>query len=133
MVERYVVDKMEYPGLINKIKIKAHLDISEKRLPQDGRIFFEEGGQKFDIRVSVLPTLYGEKVVMRLLSNDATNVDIKAVGFSEEDLSNYMEGVKKPNGIILISGPTGSGKTTTLYATLKILNKKTTKTKNDSA
>ena len=126
MVERYVVDKMEYPGLINKIKIKAHLDISEKRLPQDGRIFFEEGGQKFDIRVSVLPTLYGEKVVMRLLSNDATNVDIKAVGFSEEDLSNYMEGVKKPNGIILISGPTGSGKTTTLYATLKILNKKTT-------
>ena len=126
MVERYVVDKLEYPGLINKIKIKAHLDISEKRLPQDGRIFFEEGGQKFDIRVSVLPTLYGEKVVMRLLSNDATNVDIQAVGFSDEDLKNYMEGVKKPNGIILISGPTGSGKTTTLYATLKILNKKTT-------
>ncbi len=126
MVERYLVDKLEYPGLVNKIKIKAHLDISEKRLPQDGRIFFQEGNQKFDIRVSVLPTLYGEKVVMRLLSNDATNVNIEKVGFSKADLENYLEGVKKPNGIILISGPTGSGKTTTLYATLKLLNKKTT-------
>jgi general secretion pathway protein E/type IV pilus assembly protein PilB len=126
MVERYVLQKEEYPALINKIKIKANLDIAEKRLPQDGRIFFvtNEGG-KFDIRVSVLPTLYGEKVVLRLLSNDATNIDIYKLGFTKFDLDNYLEGIKRPNGILLISGPTGSGKTTTLYATLKLLNKPT--------
>jgi type IV pilus assembly protein PilB len=126
MVERYVVPKEEYPALINKIKIKASLDIAEKRLPQDGRIFFQTNeGSKFDIRVSVLPTLHGEKVVLRLLSNDATDIDIHKLGFTEFDLDNYLEGVKRPNGILLISGPTGSGKTTTLYATLKLLNKAT--------
>lgn len=126
MVERYVVDKIEYPSLINKIKIMSNLDISEKRLPQDGRIFFTtHQGNKFDIRVSVLPTLHGEKVVLRLLSNDATNIDIYKLGFSDFDLNNFLEGVKRPNGILLISGPTGSGKTTTLYATLKMLNKST--------
>jgi type IV pilus assembly protein PilB len=123
MAERYVLNKGEYPTLINKIKIMSNLDISEKRLPQDGRIFFAAGTHKFDIRVSVLPTLYGEKVVMRILSNDATNIDIKQLGFGDIELQNYLEGVKRPNGIILISGPTGSGKTTTLYATLKLLNK----------
>lgn len=125
LVERYVLNKEEYPSLINKIKIMSNLDIAEKRLPQDGRIFFERRGSKFDIRVSVLPTLHGEKVVLRLLSNDATNIDINALGFSEFDLKNFMEGVRRPNGILLISGPTGSGKTTTLYATLKVLNKTT--------
>ncbi len=123
MVERYKLDKKEYPSLVNKIKIMSNLDIAEKRLPQDGRIFFAYQGNKFDIRVSVLPTLHGEKVVLRLLNNDATNIDIQKLGFSEFDLTNYMEGVKRPNGILLISGPTGSGKTTTLYATLKLLNK----------
>lgn len=122
LVERYVINQTDYPSLINKIKIKSNLDIAEKRLPQDGRIFFKKGKEKFDIRVSVLPTLHGEKVVMRLLNNDATNIDIKSLGFSEKELKNYLEGVKKPNGIIYISGPTGSGKTTTLYATLKLLN-----------
>jgi general secretion pathway protein E/type IV pilus assembly protein PilB len=81
---------------------------------------------KFDIRVSVLPTMYGEKAVLRLLSNDATNIDIRRLGFSERQLHDYMEGVKNPHGILLISGPTGSGKTTTLYATLKMLNKEST-------
>lgn len=123
LMERYILDKNEYPAIINKLKIMANLDIAEKRLPQDGRIFFNQNGQKFDIRVSVLPTLHGEKVVLRLLSNDATNIDIYKLGFSEFDLSNYLEGVRRPHGIILISGPTGSGKTTTLYATLKLLNK----------
>lgn len=125
MVERYVLKKTEYPALINKIKIMANLDIAEKRLPQDGRINFKEGEEAFDIRVSVLPTLHGEKVVLRLLNNNAANIDLNHVGFSDFDLANYLQGVKRPNGIILISGPTGSGKTTTLYATLKYLNKET--------
>ncbi|MCK4664209.1 MAG: type II/IV secretion system protein [Bacteroidales bacterium] len=123
LVERYILNKNEYPALINKVKIKSNLDIAEKRLPQDGRIFFETGTDKFDIRVSILPTLHGEKIVMRLLSKDATDIDINKLGFSDIQLDNYLEGIKKPNGIILISGPTGSGKTTTLYATLKVLNK----------
>ncbi|MBN2520427.1 MAG: type II/IV secretion system protein [Bacteroidales bacterium] len=122
LIERYIIPKEEYPAIINKIKIKSHLDIAEKRLPQDGRIYFENGDEKFDLRISVLPTLYGEKIVMRLLSKDSTNIDINQLGFQADQLEYYMEGVKKPHGIILISGPTGSGKTTTLYATLKILN-----------
>ncbi|MBL7883525.1 MAG: type II/IV secretion system protein [Bacteroidia bacterium] len=126
LIERYSIGKNEYPSLINKIKIKSNLDISEKRLPQDGRIFFNTDGHKFDIRVSVLPTLHGEKIVLRLLSNDAANIDIEKLGFTEKELDDYLEGIKKPHGIILISGPTGSGKTTTLYATLKILNKEKT-------
>lgn len=125
MVERYVLKKTEYPALINKIKIMANLDIAEKRLPQDGRINFRNEDLQFDIRVSILPTLHGEKVVLRLLNNNAGNIDINHVGFSPFDLDNYLQGVKRPNGIILISGPTGSGKTTTLYATLKYLNKET--------
>jgi general secretion pathway protein E/type IV pilus assembly protein PilB len=125
MVERYLLKRDEYPALINKIKIFANLDIAEKRLPQDGRINFKHQDQQFDIRVSVLPTLFGEKVVLRLLNSDATNIDLNTLGFSAFDLDNYLQGVKKPNGILLISGPTGSGKTTTLYATLKLLNKET--------
>jgi general secretion pathway protein E/type IV pilus assembly protein PilB len=125
LVERYLLDKSEYPAIINRIKILSGLDIAEKRLPQDGRINFKTDQHQFDIRVSVLPTLYGEKVVLRLLNNDATNIDLFTLGFSETDLKYYLEGVKRPNGIVLISGPTGSGKTTTLYATLKLLNKNT--------
>jgi general secretion pathway protein E/type IV pilus assembly protein PilB len=125
MVERFVLRKNEYPALINKIKITANLDIAEKRLPQDGRINFKSEREQFDIRVSILPTLHGEKVVLRLLNNNAADIDLEKVGFSKFDLANYMQGIKRPNGIILISGPTGSGKTTTLYATLKHLNKET--------
>jgi type IV pilus assembly protein PilB len=123
LVERYVIPYHEYPALINKIKIKSQLDISEKRLPQDGRINYEQGGNKIDIRVSILPTLHGEKVVLRLLNKDAAQIDLERLGFNNKQLDEYIEGVKNPNGIVLISGPTGSGKTTTLYATLKLLNK----------
>jgi type IV pilus assembly protein PilB len=126
LIEKYVIHSDDYPALVNKLKIKANLDIAEKRLPQDGRISFENIGNKFDIRVSLLPTLHGEKIVMRLLSKDATNIDINELGFDKKQLHDYLEGIKKPNGIILISGPTGSGKTTSLYATLKILNEEKT-------
>jgi general secretion pathway protein E/type IV pilus assembly protein PilB len=123
LVERYVLTKVEYPALVNQIKILSNLDIAEKRLPQDGRIFYHRNEDRFDIRVSVLPTLHGEKIVMRILSQDATRIDIQALGFDQLDLQRYLEGIRRPTGILLISGPTGSGKTTTLYATLKLLNK----------
>lgn len=118
LIEKYRIEKAEYPEIVNRVKIESNLDITEKRLPQDGRINMKE----FDIRVSVLPTLHGEKIVLRILSRDASQVDLNYLGFAEEEKINYLEGVRKPNGIVLISGPTGSGKTTTLYATLKILN-----------
>lgn len=125
MVERHLLKSEDYPALINKIKIKAELDIAEKRLPQDGRINFSHQHYQFDIRVSVLPTLYGEKVVLRLLNNDAAGIELDSLGFGDADLANYLQGAKRPNGLLLISGPTGSGKTSTLYATLKLLNKET--------
>ena len=123
LVERYHIPQNAYPAIINKIKILANLDIAEKRLPQDGRIHFKHGEMAFDIRVSVLPTLYGEKIVLRLLNQDASHIQLDQLGFAPQDMQHYLEGVKKPNGMLLISGPTGSGKTTTLYATLKLLNK----------
>ncbi|MDO3645232.1 GspE/PulE family protein [Mucilaginibacter sp. L3T2-6] len=125
MIERYILKKEDYPALVNKIKILSGLDIAEKRLPQDGRINFKQNGGQFDIRVSVLPTLFGEKIVLRLLNNNATDIDLYKLGFSENDLDNYLHSLKKTNGMLLISGPTGSGKTTSLYATLKLLNKQT--------
>lgn len=123
LVERYTVKSAEYPSLINKIKIRANLDIAEKRLPQDGRIKFKKGKLDFDIRVSILPTLYGEKAVLRLLVKNEELLHTDQLGFDPIQLQNYREGIRNHNGIILISGPTGSGKTTTLYATLKELNK----------
>ena len=120
--EKYTVELEDYPELVNKIKIKSNLNITEKRLPQDGRISFE----KFDVRVSILPTLHGEKIVLRILSRDASQIDLDYLGFADNEQKLYLEGVNKPNGIVLISGPTGSGKTTTLYATLKLLNKEKT-------
>jgi len=123
LVERYHLPQTDYPALINRIKIMAGLDIAEKRLPQDGRIFFVVNTHKTDLRVSVMPTLYGEKVVLRLLSSDATTVELSSLGFQQQDLATYLEGVRRPKGLLLISGPTGSGKTTTLYATLKLLNR----------
>lgn len=123
LIEKYEIPVSDYPSFINRIKIQSSLDIAEKRLPQDGRIFFNQNGIKIDIRVSILPTLYGEKAVLRLLGSDATDIDLESLGFKQKEFAYYMDGVCQPNGIVLISGPTGSGKTTTLYGTLKVLNK----------
>jgi len=122
LLEKYIVPLNEYPIIVNRIKIMAGMDISEKRLPQDGRITIDTDASEFDIRVSALPTLFGEKIVLRLLSKDATSIHLDGLGFTKEEIKTYRESIKNPNGIILISGPTGSGKTTTLYATLKELN-----------
>ncbi|MEX0274651.1 MAG: GspE/PulE family protein [Flavobacteriaceae bacterium] len=122
LLEQFTIANAEYPTIINKIKIKANLDIAEKRLPQDGRISMGTKGTEFDIRVSTLPTLHGEKLVLRILSKDSGNLSLEALGLNDLELARYREGVRHPNGIVLISGPTGSGKTTTLYATLKYLN-----------
>ncbi len=122
LLERYTINHSEYPKIVNRIKIMAGLDISEKRLPQDGRINIATSDGDFDIRVSSLPTLHGEKLVLRILSKNSVNIQLENLGFTEEELRTYKSAVKKPNGIVLISGPTGSGKTTTLYATLKLLN-----------
>lgn len=122
LVERFIIPKNDYPEFVNKLKIMSNLDIAEKRLPQDGRIMIKEGNRQFDLRVSVLPTLYGEKVVLRLLSDESSALSIEKLGLSGKQKSVYLNAIAKPHGIILISGPTGSGKTTTLYATLKELN-----------
>ncbi|SNR15447.1 GspE/PulE family protein [Tenacibaculum jejuense] len=126
LIEKYLISLDEYPKIVNRLKIMSGMDISEKRLPQDGRINITTAYEDFDIRVSSLPTLHGEKLVLRILSKNNVAIQLDKLGFTLEELQSYKKAVKKPNGIILISGPTGSGKTTTLYATLKELNKEDT-------
>ena len=125
LIERYVIEKQNYPAIVNQVKIMANLDISEKRLPQDGRIFYQSDNEKFDVRVSCLPTIYGEKVVLRLLTRHVELLELSNLGFSSKQLEDYTQAVQKPHGLVLISGPTGSGKSTTLYATLRMLNRET--------
>ncbi len=109
-------------AIVSRIKIMAELDISERRLPQDGRIKIKIAGRTVDLRVSVLPTIFGEKVVMRILDPQALKVDMTQLGFREQDLQKFQERIHSPYGIILVTGPTGSGKTTTLYSALQQLN-----------
>lgn len=123
LIEKFQIDKKDYPSLVNKLKIYARLDIAQKRLPQDGRILFKSESIQQELRVSTLPTLYGEKIVLRLLGNSSEHLDLDKIGMSPSQLSLYKKSIHKSTGIILISGPTGSGKTTTLYTTLKELNK----------
>ena len=110
-------------AIISRVKIMADLDISERRLPQDGRIKVKTGGRTIDLRVSVMPTIFGEKVVMRILDPLALMVDMTKLGFREDDLTKFDKAIHLPYGIILVTGPTGSGKTTTLYSALKQLNR----------
>ncbi len=108
-----------YFATINRIKIMSNLNIAEKRLPQDGRIRLKVGGREVDIRVSVIPMLYGECIVLRILDKSNVSLDLSSFGFSEDVLENIRKLIRKSEGMILATGPTGSGKTTTLYASLK--------------
>jgi general secretion pathway protein E len=110
-------------ALSSRIKIMAHLDIAEKRIPQDGRIAIKVAEKAYDIRVSVLPVAFGERIVMRLLDKSRTFTGLQEIGFSERDLKVLEANISRPNGIIYITGPTGSGKTSTLYSILTKLNR----------
>jgi len=111
-------------AIISRVKIMSKLDIAERRLPQDGRIKLKMGrGKEMDFRVSVLPTLFGEKVVLRLLDKSNLQLDMTKLGFEEKALKDFQESIYKPFGMVLVTGPTGSGKTTTLYSALSELNK----------
>lgn len=123
LIEKYVLDRGNYVSLVNQIKIMSGLDISERRLPQDGRILYHRADRKFDLRVSSLPTIYGEKVVLRLLTRHAELLELTNLGFTARQLSDYTAAISRPHGMVLITGPTGSGKSTTLYATLRQLNR----------
>jgi len=109
-------------AIISRLKIMADLDIAEKRRPQDGRIRVKRGNRVIDIRVSTLPTDFGEKVVLRILDKDQLNLELEKLGFEVETLQLFKRAICSPYGMILVTGPTGSGKTTTLYATLNYLN-----------
>ncbi len=112
------------PLIVSRIKVMAKLDIAEKRLPQDGRISLKVAGRAVDVRVSTMPSGHGERVVMRLLDKRAGRLDLEQLGMSERDLMVVNRMIHKPHGIILVTGPTGSGKTTTLYAALTRLNER---------
>ncbi len=110
--------KSMFPAIVTRIKILAGLDIAERRLPQDGRFKMQIGGQNLDIRVSCFPTIYGESIVMRLLNTSNALMGLEQLGMAPENLAQYRRSIRRPYGLILVTGPTGSGKTTTLYTSL---------------
>jgi type IV pilus assembly protein PilB len=114
-------------AIASRIKVMSNLDIAERRLPQDGRIELNVGGNPVDMRVSVLPTMFGESVVIRVLDRTVVNLDLDRIGMEQETLEPFRHLIHKPNGILLVTGPTGSGKTTTLYSALNELNEITDK------
>ncbi len=117
------LNKSVAPALVSRLKIISKLDISEKRLAQDGNIRLNIDNKSIDFRVSTLPTIFGEKVVLRILDKSNVMVNLEELGFEQYDLERYMHALQSPYGMILVSGPTGSGKTTTLYASLNKINK----------
>ena len=122
-LEKDNIPKNMQAPITARLKILSGMDIAEKRLPQDGRIKRVIGGQAIDFRVSALPSYHGESMVLRILRPDAVRIGIQALGFEEDDYERFQQIIKRPNGIFLVTGPTGSGKTTTLYAALQELNK----------
>ena len=116
------IPKESQNTLITRIKILANLNIAEKRIPQDGRILTNVDGKAVDLRVSVLPTVNGEKVVIRILSKDSSLMNKESLGMRKDDMKKLEQILQNPFGIILVTGPTGSGKSTTLYAVLNELN-----------
>src|SRR5690606_38041281 len=108
--------------IVSRVKVMADLDIAERRMPQDGRIELTVGGNPVDLRVAVLPTLFGESVVMRILDRSNTALDLEKIGLRPDDLESVRQLIHKPNGVVIVTGPTGSGKTTTLYSALAELN-----------
>ncbi len=116
------INKALQPAVITRIKIMANMDISESRLPQDGRIAFPWEGKSYDLRVSTFPTIHGEKVVLRILDKEKVILGLEDLGFSPPALAIFKKSVQRPHGIILVTGPTGAGKTTTLYSTLASVN-----------
>ncbi len=121
LLEKERIERHEVPEIISRLKIMAGLDIAEKRRPQDGRIRFQHGDRLVDIRVSLIPTDFGEKAVLRLLDKRQLRLNLEALGFMPDQLQRFKEAIGLPHGIILVTGPTGSGKTTTLYAALNSL------------
>ena len=115
------------PAITSRLKVMANLDIAERRLPQDGRIELTMAGNPIDLRVAVLPTIYGESVVLRVLDRSNVQLQLDRIGFREEELVKFRSLIRRPNGIVVVTGPTGSGKTTTLYAALAELNDVETK------
>src|SRR5205807_10018831 len=109
-------------AIASRIKVMANLDIAERRLPQDGRIELNVGGNPVDMRVSVLPTMFGESVVIRVLDRTVVSLDLNKVGLEAKQAAEFRGLIHKPNGIVLVTGPTGAGKTTTLYSALNELN-----------
>ena len=114
--------KQMEPAILSRVKIMANLDIAERRLPQDGRISVKFQSREIDLRVSSLPTIFGEKIVMRVLDKTGTVLDLARLGFEEEDLARFKRTITTPYGMILVTGPTGSGKSTTLYAAISTIN-----------
>jgi type IV pilus assembly protein PilB len=123
LVERDSPPRRLLAPIISRLKIMGSIDIAEKRRPQDGRIKMNVNGKHFDLRVSVLPTVHGQSVVMRILDRSNIQLSIRDLGFGDEDNKRFQQIIKRPNGIFLVTGPTGSGKTTTLYAALNELNR----------
>src|SRR5260370_6573952 len=114
-------------AIASRIKVMSNLDIAERRLPQDGRIELNVGGNQVDLRVSVLPTMFGESVVIRVLDRTVVSLDLNKVGMEAHTLPQFRQLIHKPNGIVLVTVPTGAGKTTTLYSALNELNEITDK------
>ncbi|MCD6277429.1 Flp pilus assembly complex ATPase component TadA, partial [candidate division WOR-3 bacterium] len=111
-----------FRAVVSRLKVMAKLKVQEKRLPQDGRFEARIDGRRVDFRISTVPTLYGEKVALRILDRSQASFDLRDLGFEEESLNHFLKALKNPFGIILVTGPTGSGKTTTLYAALNEIN-----------